>query len=102
MVREEATMNPTAAVDSASLGPVMMMRTLILEAAGPAAQRPVIGTLAWVDLGSVAAILVLALIASTALAAIGRRRARLSALATPGIARRHLAAFAFGTPAQVF
>jgi hypothetical protein len=95
-------MNTTAAVDAASLGPVIMMRTLILEAAGPAAQRAVIGSLSWVDLGSIAAILVLALLASTALAALGRRRARHSALTTPGIARRHLAAFAFGTPAQVF
>jgi small-conductance mechanosensitive channel len=102
MVRKEATMNPTAAVDSASVGPVILIRTLILEAAGPAAQRPVIGNLSWIDLGSIAAILVLALLASTVLAAIAGRRARHSATATPGVAPRHLAAFAFGTPAQVF
>ena len=95
-------MNPTAAVDSASVGPVILLRTLILEAAGPAAQRPIIGNLSWIDLGSVAAILLLALIASTVLAAIARRRARHRAIASPGVAPRHSAAFAFGTPAQVF
>ncbi|HEY4342297.1 MAG TPA: mechanosensitive ion channel domain-containing protein [Steroidobacteraceae bacterium] len=95
-------MNTAAAVGSASAGPVMLIRTLVLQIAGPAAQRNIAGPLSGVDLGSLAMILVPALILSAVLAAISRNQARVSATRSPGVAPRHRAAFAFGTPAQVF
>ncbi|HEX3835383.1 MAG TPA: mechanosensitive ion channel domain-containing protein [Steroidobacteraceae bacterium] len=95
-------MNTTAAVDSASAGPVILIRALILDVAGPAAQRPVIGSFSALDLGSIVVILVLAALVSTALAILARQRARHGATTTRAAPLRHLAAFALGTPAQVF
>ncbi|HEY1899022.1 MAG TPA: mechanosensitive ion channel domain-containing protein [Steroidobacteraceae bacterium] len=100
-------MNNSAVVDATSGALVILFRTLILDFAGAPAQRPMVGKLSWVDLGSVLGVLVLALLISTLLAAIGRRqRARAVSAPTAGTAPAgasgHHAAAAMIRPAQVF
>ena len=88
--------------DFASGSLVIVLRTLILNIAGSAAQRPVVGDLSWLDLGSIAAILLVALIVSTVLAATGRRLAKRAAAASVPMSAAQFAAVALGRPAQVF
>jgi small-conductance mechanosensitive channel len=95
-------MNGSAAVDSGAGGLLVVFRALVRNIAGPAAERPVLGSLTWTDVGSCLAIAVLALIVSTLLAAIAASRARHATSAPEPVAARHVPAIAFGRPAQAF
>ena len=95
-------MDSPASAHSAHGGLTLLLRTLVLKLAGPSAERPVVANLSWVDLGSVVAIVLLALILSTMLALLARRRAKRGAAASVPIPPRHVAAVALGRPAQVF
>jgi small-conductance mechanosensitive channel len=95
-------MNSSAVVDATCGGLVFVFHTLILNIAGPAAQRPVLASLSWLDLGSILAVLGAALVASILVAAIARRRAGHAATeSAPGAAGHH-AAVALGRPLHVF
>jgi Mechanosensitive ion channel len=95
-------MNGSAVVDSGGGGLLVVFRALIHNIVGPAADRPVLGSLSWTDVGSCLAIASLALIISTILAAIAASRARAATRGPEPLAARHIPAIAFGRPAQAF
>jgi small-conductance mechanosensitive channel len=94
-------MNSTVPVDTSFTGPVALLRTVIVEVAGPGAQRPLIGAVTGVELAGVAVVVALALMASIALAIIARRRLHDGMTGPSAVPTRQQAAFAFGRPAQV-